>query len=570
VLAQRAALAVALLTGFYLVVAGVVVGALTLVAVGAIPPAALLYLYLVYPAAAGILDGIQTEYSPPVNSIVVRRQDAPLLWAMVVELAQRAGTRPPAELRLTAEAGAEVSTDGRMLGLLPGPRRMHIGVPLMTGLSIDQFRAIVCHELGHYAPGQTRFSAIAHRGTVSMAATLQHHSSQLRELRHLAGLPAQLGGGIYFLSWVCLWPVRWYTNAYFRVSSAVRRQHEIDADATAVKLAGKEATAEALWHAHTLRLAWERFLNVYVQPSQEFGYLPSDLFEAFAMMVGDCALKEVMEKWGNAILADDAYSRYDSHPPLARRLELIRKIPQQPTGRNLSPALQLLGGDCGNLLRAVQETIHPPVPGRHTLLPVPDWADKTAEILATRSADQLIRAAQSLTGKGTPLTLQEISGLLPDAAENLAARLPTTDLEIEADGADSDRRRLNATVYALIGRALAGPNGEGRWELSWTGSSELLSHYITSGELHSVAGMMTTHPAAATRLCQFLEQAGVQISAPLAPRFPAPEPRARTSPQRIDEYVQRRKLTRRRKNYALLLAAVTAITILVKSLHLSG
>ncbi|MGE5136666.1 MAG: LysM peptidoglycan-binding domain-containing protein [Gemmatimonadota bacterium] len=90
------------------------------------------------------------------DSVLLTPGDAPGLWAMVTELATRVGTRPPDEVRAVAAASAQVSEECRFLRLLAGTRRLYVGLPLLMGLTADELRAAICHELGRYARGHTR------------------------------------------------------------------------------------------------------------------------------------------------------------------------------------------------------------------------------------------------------------------------------------------------------------------------------------------------------------------------------------------------------------------------------
>lgn len=174
----RALLALALLAGFYLVASALVLGYLLLVG---------LMVYVLFtsphpfsqsgsmiwfgggnaPVVVAIVSGMLMVSRPPgvlPGSVPLHRDDAPDLWDTVAELAKEVGAPVPTELRLTAEANAAVSEETRLLGFSVGVRRMYIGVPLLVGLPTDELCAVLCHELGHYARGHTRFGAMTYRG----------------------------------------------------------------------------------------------------------------------------------------------------------------------------------------------------------------------------------------------------------------------------------------------------------------------------------------------------------------------------------------------------------------------
>ena len=62
---------------------------------------------------------------------------------MVTGLAKDRVIRPPAELRIIAEANAMVTEECRFFRpVVPGTRRLYVGLPLLLGLSTGEMRAV--------------------------------------------------------------------------------------------------------------------------------------------------------------------------------------------------------------------------------------------------------------------------------------------------------------------------------------------------------------------------------------------------------------------------------------------
>jgi Zn-dependent protease with chaperone function len=108
------------------------------------------------------------------DGVPVARHEEPELWALVDEVSAELGVRPPDDLRLVEDVNAFVHQDTRLLGLVGGRRHMGIGLPLLEVLTVDQLRGVIGHELGHYAGGDTRVSALVHRAGATVARTSQH------------------------------------------------------------------------------------------------------------------------------------------------------------------------------------------------------------------------------------------------------------------------------------------------------------------------------------------------------------------------------------------------------------
>ena len=82
---------------------------------------------------------------------------------MVRALADEVGTRPPDRIVMVNNVNAYVHEFGPLLGLLRGRRTLAIGAPLLDALDVSQLRAVLGHELGHFAGGDTKSGPIVYR-----------------------------------------------------------------------------------------------------------------------------------------------------------------------------------------------------------------------------------------------------------------------------------------------------------------------------------------------------------------------------------------------------------------------
>ncbi|WP_432027965.1 M48 family metallopeptidase [Streptomyces sp. 1222.5] len=87
----------------------------------------------------------------PEDAPLLRRADAPGLFALVDEVARAAGTRGVDVIAVDGRVNASVLTYG-----LRGRRLLTLGLPLWEILSPQERIALLGHELGHYANGDTR------------------------------------------------------------------------------------------------------------------------------------------------------------------------------------------------------------------------------------------------------------------------------------------------------------------------------------------------------------------------------------------------------------------------------
>ncbi|MGQ0775508.1 MAG: M48 family metalloprotease [Pseudonocardiales bacterium] len=208
--------------------------------------------------------------------------------------------------------------------LLDVDNYLTIGVPLLVGLPTDELRAVLCHELGHYARGHTRFGAMTYRGSIALATTC----GQIRA----TATANDLVRGYSFVLHKLLAAYAW---VYDTVSLAVRRQQEFEADAATAFVASPEVTSEALRSAHVLVAAWDDFQTRFLQPMSNIGQLPDDPFSAFEAMLDDPDYRDVLTRHRRTPPKQPS-SRLDSHPSLDHRLVRLADGPHSLVNRDWS------------------------------------------------------------------------------------------------------------------------------------------------------------------------------------------------------------------------------------------
>lgn len=142
---------------------------------------------------------------------------------------------------------------------------MGLGLPLLHMLTVDQLRGVIGHELGHYAGGDTRVSALVHRAGATVARTSEH-------------LGPQTWLGRLFAA---------YARLYARVSLRVRRRQELRADAGSVRAVGREAHVQALVEVRAAAAAWDFFVSRYVVPLWQAGLAPQDVYAGYRRLLAE-------------------------------------------------------------------------------------------------------------------------------------------------------------------------------------------------------------------------------------------------------------------------------------------
>lgn len=290
---RRGQLAVALTIGFYALAIGLA-GALLLIVYLQMFVAQETYVRLVIfcgLAAAIILWSIvprRDKFEEPGPQLSPDQQ--PELFAVLRDVAEKTRQEMPSEVYLIPDVNAYVMYRGKR-------RVMGLGLTLMESLTVEQFRAVVAHEFGHYANDDLKYGAWVYRTREAIERTVQ----SLEQHSNFIDLPFKA-----------------YAKLFIRVTQEISRAQELAADRLAAAVTSARDAASALVAVERAGFVYFGYINNELAPVLSRGYRPPVAagFAAFASAFSapiETVLSEVLE---NAT-ADVA----DSHPPLRERLD---------------------------------------------------------------------------------------------------------------------------------------------------------------------------------------------------------------------------------------------------------
>jgi heat shock protein HtpX len=313
-LARRAAIALLLMVGFYGLAAGMAF------ALAWIPYATWTYghrfnlrlavfclggAYLILRAIVPTRD----RFEAPGPRLQPERQ--PRLFEEIRGIAGASGQEMPAEVYLVPDVNAWVAQRGGVMGV-GGRRIMGLGLPLLQAVSVSEMRAIVAHEFGHYFGGDVKLGPLIYRTREALVRTviaLHQHSGFLQK------------------------PFEWYAALFFRVTHAVSRHQELQADALAARIAGADALARGLRTVHGAGLAFGAYWAQEVAPVLGAGYLPP-LAVGFSRFLEQPRVNDVLREAVETEEREGKADPYDTHPSLRERLAaLARRSGPAPSAR---------------------------------------------------------------------------------------------------------------------------------------------------------------------------------------------------------------------------------------------
>src|SRR5262245_20318365 len=173
----------------------------------------------------------------------VTEREQPELFQFIRSLCQEIGCRMPARVYLSHDVNAAVSYPTSILNLIVPPRKdLLIGLGLVNGLNLVEFKALLAHELGHFSQRTLRLDGyvwVSYQVIDNMVNTRDRWDNWL-----IRG---------FDMPWVSVFAVplyglaeltRWLLKGAFRVLNfahlSLRQQMELNADLVAVSATGSD------------------------------------------------------------------------------------------------------------------------------------------------------------------------------------------------------------------------------------------------------------------------------------------------------------------------------------------
>lgn len=211
----------------------------------------------------------------------ITASDEPDLFAFIQRIAQETGAPLPSKVYLSSDVNASVFFDVGLLNLIfPSRKNLIVGLGLVNALTLDELKAVVAHEFGHF--GQ-RSMGIGQWASVAQgfAADLVMRRDFLDGFIHIL---SRMDFRIAWIGWVLrmlVWSLRAIIEQLLRfvilLNRALQRQMEFQADLVSVRVAGSDSLVHALHRLHAADGAWGQAADFVIQQAR-FGRRCPDLF----------------------------------------------------------------------------------------------------------------------------------------------------------------------------------------------------------------------------------------------------------------------------------------------------
>lgn len=257
---------------------------------------------------------------PKPKGIELKRQKAPNLFNLIDELTLTLNIPNFQHVILDDQVNAGVLQRPKFGFFGPSENYLILGLPLMQALSLEQFKAVVAHELAHLSGNHSRFSSWIYRlrKIWSTLAQKHHQSSQG-----------------YFSPYT--WFFNWYNPFFQSYSFALARENEYYADSCAASWVGSKCKAEALINLSVTSYFLQQFFWPKIHHKAVEQNIPPE--GTISSLLKELVGEEIRKNAALAINLDlaEQTSEQDTHPCLKERLD---NLDYQIDWQNLSQLKQ--------------------------------------------------------------------------------------------------------------------------------------------------------------------------------------------------------------------------------------
>ncbi len=270
----------------------------------------------------------------PTAGIPLTREQAPDLFALLDTLCSQADALPVYRVLMTDVFHASLEQLPRLGVFGRHQNTLLLGLPLLKCLTMEQFKALLAHELGHLSKSKGSRCKLARQG----------HRQMLR----WTGLAQTLGDdphGYLFKHFL-----EWFIDYVGACAFPLVRMSEYEADALSVRLVSHEAAVETLSVSNVI----DRYLQEHYWPQMR--RLADEEPEPVSpyRMMGETFAAQVHTAWVEQWVVVDLTKKtelIETHPCLHDRLNALQTAPRIVLAKPGQTAEGLLG----NALQVVTE-----------------------------------------------------------------------------------------------------------------------------------------------------------------------------------------------------------------------
>lgn len=228
-------------------------------------------------------------------------EEEPELLAFVHRVADETGARRPARIFLSDRVNAAVFYDAGLWNLIvPTRKNLEIGLGLVNVLSLDEFKAVVAHEFGHFAQRSMGIGSWVYLAQQLVGDLVSRRDALDRFLEGLSYFDLRVA----WVGWIMrliVWALRSVVDQAFRgvvmLNRALSRQMELQADLVSVRVSGSDSLCHALHRLSAADQSWTAAAN-FTAGEAMAGRAVEDLFAVQTRLIARHAEVHDQPDWG--------------------------------------------------------------------------------------------------------------------------------------------------------------------------------------------------------------------------------------------------------------------------------
>ncbi len=277
-----------------------------------------------------VITGIYRLFFPPSpipNGLIIQPGEDSKLWSLVNDISLHLQTPSISSIVISPNSGIGVYSAGNLFSSVfgKGQRTLEIGLPSLYGLTVDEFKAILAHEYGHFTNKDTQWGSFTHVLSVSLMSTYKSvpgpHQFQDNGKNNNSAYAVIVSLNPAY------WILRLFINLFFRVTNGFSRIQEVMADTRAMILYGGKSFSSGLLKVSTNDLIFNDVILKKQIPDLLSQNKVINNFSTMMKIIYGTLSEKDLKVTHDELTKDRSFgSIFDSHPPLQIRLDYSQRF----------------------------------------------------------------------------------------------------------------------------------------------------------------------------------------------------------------------------------------------------
>lgn len=276
--------------------------------------------------------------------LALNSQDEPVLFSFIGKICQQVGAPFPTRIYLDCHLNASASFHGGFSGFFKNELVLTIGLPLVSGLTMQQFAGVLAHEFGHFTQGAgMRLTYIIRKINRWFARVVYERDAWDEWLESCAQIDdnrvAIVVAFCRFGVWISRKVLQLLLMMGHGISCFMLRQMEYDADTYEIRLSGSQSFESTVRRLAILSaasgVAYKQMRKTWDSERKLPKSVPGYIIETAQSMPRD------IQERIDSTLGLNKTKVFDTHPSDADRIRCARKASEPGIFALTRPATEL-------------------------------------------------------------------------------------------------------------------------------------------------------------------------------------------------------------------------------------